>query len=119
MSKGYLHMNDILADDQPVAYTADLEFKMETPLSMQASRCLDIAGQALTLFIDRNRGYGNTAYNLGAKGQFADMNRKMGKLHHTLWDGNEPVGESIEEMLFDMIGHCLLTIDFLRSEKSK
>ena len=84
--------------------------------SPQGRRVIDIAAEALELFLEKNKGYGNTAYALGARGQYADMNRKMGKLKHTLWDGNEPVGEDIETMLMDMVGHTLLTIDFLRRE---
>ena len=84
--------------------------------SPQAIRVVKITMEALELFLEKNKGYGNTAYVLGARGQYADMNRKMGKLKHTLWDGNEPVGESIETMLMDMVGHTLLTIDFLREE---
>lgn len=84
-----------------------------TPVGTGA-RVTGIAEEALSLFLEKNQGYGDTAYNLGAKGQYADMNRKMGKLKHTLWDGNPVVGESVEEMLMDLFGHVLLTIDFLR-----
>jgi hypothetical protein len=84
--------------------------------SEQAKRAGGIMDEARMLFEDKNRGYGDTAYLLGARGQFADMWRKMGKLKHTLWDGNEPVGEDIEEMLMDLIGHCALTIDFIRED---
>lgn len=84
----------------------------------QGSRCGNIFDEAQTLFRRKNRGYGNTAYNLGARGQYADINRKMGKLKHQLWDGKvneDDEGESMEEMLMDLMGHCALTIDFLRS----
>ena len=84
------------------------------PTSAQAMEVLDILREAQELFLHKNRGYGNTAEYLGAKGQFSDIYRKVGKLKHTLWDGNEPVGESIEEMCMDLIGHCALTIHFLR-----
>lgn len=87
--------------------------------SAQAVRVTRIAMEALQVFLEKNRGYGNTAYVLGARGQYADMNRKMGKLKHTLWDGNEPVGEDIETMLMDMVGHTLLTIDFLREDQKQ
>jgi hypothetical protein len=86
-------------------------------VSDQGLRCIYIAEQTLNLFLERNQGYGATSDHLGARGQYADMWRKMGKLKHTLWDGNEPVGEGIEEMLQDLIGHCLLTIDYLHREE--
>lgn len=86
-------------------------------LSPQAQRVLDVYVESLALFLEKNRGYGTTSEHLGARGQYADMHRKMGKLKHTLWDGNEVVGESIEEMCMDLMGHAALTIDFLREEQ--
>lgn len=87
-------------------------------LSPQAVRVTRIIIAALEKFWQKNDGYGDTAYALGARGQYADMNRKMGKLKHTLWDGSPAVGESMVEMLQDLIGHAGLTIDFLeRDEK--
>lgn len=85
-------------------------------VSAQALRVLEHARGALQKFLEKNQGYGSTAYNLGARGQYADINRKMGKLKHTLWDGNDPVGEDMIEMLQDLVGHCLLTIDFIEQE---
>lgn len=88
----------------------------QEPMSEQAERCVHIAENAINYFVEKNEGYGNTAYNLGAAGQYADMNRKFGKLKRTLWEGKTevPGGETNEQMLMDLIGHCLLTIDFLR-----
>lgn len=88
-------------------------------MSDQAARVARIIIDALILFAEKNQGYGNTAYNLGARGQYADMNRKFGKLKHILWDGNPAVGESIEEICKDFIGHCGLTIDFVNQEGIK
>jgi hypothetical protein len=82
--------------------------------SPQAIRVVEHIHQAVRVFLEKNKGYGNTAYELGARGQYADMNRKFGKLKHTLWDGNDSVGESEEEMLQDLIGHCGLTIDYIQ-----
>lgn len=87
-------------------------------ISEQGRAVAGIIINALIKFLEKNNGYGNTGYVLGAKGQYADMNRKMGKLKHTLWDGNEAVGESIEEMLQDLIGHAGLTIDYIKKEKA-
>lgn len=104
-------------DNVTTAKTGRIEISVQPasePLSLQAQRVLQIIAQATDLFIRKNAGYGDTGYVLGARGQYADMNRKMGKLKHTLWDGNDPVGESNEEMLMDLMGHCGLTIDFVR-----
>lgn len=53
---------------------------------------------------------------LGAKGQFADIWRKIWKLKKALWDGQKLEGEQAEEILQDLIGHCFLTLDLLRQE---
>lgn len=65
---------------------------LDMTLTPQAARVTAIIVGALIKFWEKNQGYGNTAYALGARGQYADMNRKMGKLKHTLWDGHEAVG---------------------------
>lgn len=98
----------------PINISNNTVFDAEPSISPQAERVCNIMDQAQALFKDKNRGYGDTSYALGARGQFADVWRKVGKLRHTLWDGNEAVGEDMEEMLMDLIGHCALTIDFLR-----
>lgn len=89
---------------------------IQNQMSQQAERVVEIVLEALALFLEKNRGYGNTSEHLGARGQYADMHRKMGKLKHTLWEGNPAVGESVEEMCMDLIGHAALTINFLRGE---
>lgn len=88
-------------------------------MSDQARDVTFIFIEALALFLEKNRGYGTTSEHLGARGQYADMHRKMGKLKHTLWDGNPAVGESVEEMCMDLIGHAALTINFLREAEDR
>jgi hypothetical protein len=68
---------------------------------------------ALERFVRKNADYGSTAKFLGARGQFADINPKFWKLKRALWDGEQLIGESTEEILYDLIGHCLLTLYFL------
>lgn len=87
----------------------------------QADRVEAIILSARDLFLEKNKGYGDTAHFLGAKGQFADMNRKFWKLYQMLWTESlpmypEPPSEDIEQILMDFIGHAALTIDFLREE---
>jgi CHASE3 domain sensor protein len=69
-------------------------------------------------FLEKGRDYNDGHEFLGVRGQFSDMNRKFQKLKRFMWDNPEeqPVGESLEEILFDMIGHCFLTIDLLRQD---
>lgn len=50
---------------------------------------------------------------LGARGQYAELWRKMAKLKKSMWDGEALVGEQPREILLDFIGHCFLAIDML------
>lgn len=112
MPKPYMSIN-ITPGEMVVDYGVQGQ---RIPMSPQAERVTKAILEALLLFLKKNPGYGDTAYVLGARGQYADMNRKMGKLKHTLWDGHEAVGESVVEMLQDLIGHAGLTIDFIQQE---
>lgn len=53
---------------------------------------------------------------LGIKGQWADIWRKVWKLHKALWDGVELKGEQPIEIIDDMIAHLLLTRDLITQE---
>lgn len=84
-------------------------------MNSQARRCVDIAEDAINLFVAKSDGYGDDQeFDLGAKAQFSEMNKKYKKLKHILWEGNPAVGEDVEEVLMDLIGHTLLTIDYVR-----
>lgn len=97
------------------SYTININY----PDTMQGERVLALGAQALELFVRKNNIYGEAkGDDLGSKGQFADMHRKWKRIRAFLWDG-EPWpedGESFEEVMFDMIGHMLLTIDFVRED---
>lgn len=73
---------------------------------------MDHLPEFLELFIRKNSEYGENAQTLGAKGQFADIWRKIGKLKTGLWDDKEHLltSESVDEILLDLIGHCFLTL---------
>ncbi len=73
----------------------------------------------LELFIRKNAEYGENAQTLGPKGQFADLWRKVGKLKTGLWDGHEErlTSEGVDEILRDLIGHCLLTLQLRSRER--
>lgn len=95
-----------------------------TPDEEKVERVSNIMDEAQTLYKRKAAGYkgveGDTADILGAKGQFADINRKFWRLKAMLWDEVVPMypdagaGESVEEILMDFIGHAALTIDYLR-----
>lgn len=77
----------------------------------------------LDLFIKKNAEYGSGEQSsgtyLGARGQFADIWRKIGKLKIGLWDGNEAqlTTESVDEILRDMIGHCFLALQLRAADR--
>lgn len=73
----------------------------------------------LALFISKNQEYGENAQTLGARGQFADIWRKIAKLKTGLWDGNEDrlKSEGVDEILRDLIGHCFLTLRIRQAER--
>lgn len=85
----------------------------------QGQRCLEIAKEALTLFVEKNNSYGEPdSDDLGSRGQYADMHRKWKLLRRHLWDGEPWRGnEPFEEVVFDFVGHLLLTVDFKRREQ--
>lgn len=63
--------------------------------------------------------YGPDNHNeLGLKGQYADMHRKMQPLRRYMWDGQalSLAKESPRQICLDLIGHCLLTISMLDKE---
>lgn len=107
-------MNSLSAEEE-------MEFLLTLPVpaSDQALRVYLAAADTLEKFNEKNKDYGDTSYLLGVKGQFADMHRKMGKLKRALWDDIELNGEDEIEILRDLVGHALLTIDFLEQEKEK
>lgn len=75
----------------------------------------------LHLFIRKNKEYGENAQTLGPRGQFSDMYRKMIKLKTGMWDGEEEklTSESVDEILMDLIGHCLLTLRMRRDQSRR
>ncbi len=77
------------------------------------------APAALDHFIERNGEYGDDDdFNLGSRGQYVDISRKVQKLKRRMWDGQpEPDGaESTRTVVMELIGHLLMTMDYLDSE---
>lgn len=74
----------------------------------------------LDLFQMKSREYGDAAFDLGARAQFVDMNRKFVKLRQGIWDGREDLltTEGIDEILLDLIGHAFLTLEMRRRERT-
>jgi hypothetical protein len=73
-----------------------------------------------TLFASKNSEYGSgSAFELGQRGQFSDIYRKIIKLKRAMWDEDESVltTEGVDEILMDMIGHCFLTLEMRSRER--
>jgi hypothetical protein len=71
----------------------------------------------LSLFEKKSREYGEKTHeDLGVRGQFSDIYRKVVKLKKFMWDEPEsvPAFESLEEIIYDLIGHLFLTIDMMK-----
>ena len=68
------------------------------------------------MFRSKARDYGSgrhfTADALGARGQFAEIWRKVGKLKRCMWDGKDMAYEQTDEILADLFGHIMLAIDY-------
>jgi hypothetical protein len=81
-------------------------------------RCTtDIITDVIDRFAIASLDYQDGAQDLGIKGQFADINRKVLKLRKALWDGKPLVGESVQVVLSDLIAHCLLTLDMISTQE--
>lgn len=94
------------------------------PDTKQAERIInEILPGAIELFCAKNKDYAidgiDIAATLGTRGQWADMYRKIAKLKQQMWDQN---GEGLqfedaETVIRDLIGHCLLSLLFLKDLK--
>lgn len=90
----------------------------------QGQRIMDeIVPPVLELFLRKNRDYNiqgiDIAEQLGIRGQWSDMYRKIAKLKQSMWDqdGSGLEFESAEEIIQDLVGHCLLSLLFLKDKK--
>lgn len=79
--------------------------------------CEDLVPAWRALFLQKNAKYRAVGNNLGARGVFPDINRKVGILKDRVWDGNETEGESTEEVINDLIGHLFLMQYMLLQEE--
>lgn len=76
----------------------------------------DVAPEVLDLWNRKNKGYGEQLFDFDVRAQALEINRKNGKIKDALWHGKRLEFETLEEVLMDMIGHCLITIARLRLE---
>lgn len=84
----------------------------------QAARIIqDVLPGVLELYMSKSRDYGGNVgemIGLGAKATFVDIWRKVGKLKRAMWDGQKMVGEQVDEILADLVGHVLIILDGMK-----
>jgi len=73
-----------------------------------------ILPQCVEHFKRKSGDYGPEGFtDLGVKGQFSDMWRKMLKLKRGLWEGKPLALEQSDEILKDLFGHLLISLYLL------
>jgi hypothetical protein len=104
--------NEFWCDGKSEVATA---VEVESALPQLPRRFIDLMDTAMERFAEGFVEYGEGAADeLGIAGQWGDLNRKAKKLKGWAWnDGPEPTRESPTEILQDIIGHCLLTLDMI------
>jgi hypothetical protein len=74
---------------------------------------------ALEHFLRRNAEYGDDVdFNLGSRGQYVDISRKVQKLKRLMWEGEQAKdgAESARTIVMELIGHLLMTMDYMMEE---
>lgn len=76
--------------------------------------------QALDHFLARNAEYGDDDdFNLGFRGQYVDISRKVQKLKRRWWDGQATDGgETDKVIVMELIGHLLMSLDYLEQAEA-
>jgi hypothetical protein len=73
--------------------------------------------EVIEKFAMKNAEYGDMGEgrSLGPRGEFVEINRKVGKIQTAIWDGHpeQLTSEKAEEVVQDIIGHCLMMLDML------
>lgn len=102
---------------EPMKYSSGLHRRVPPvirPLTPRERIATSIAPDTVELFVKKAADYGVHADDLGLKGQYSDIHRKIKKIRRSMWDGETLAFESLEEILMDLIGHCWLSIDMIR-----
>lgn len=78
-----------------------------------------ILPDVLRFFFKKNADYGdNHRTGLGPAAEYVGIHRKVEKLKTALWEGQEMEGEGTKEMLYDLIGQCLIVLDLIAVEEN-
>jgi hypothetical protein len=97
-----------------------MEFRLDGPTELVEHNIefLLLVKEVVETKLDGSRRYGCGTWNsLGAKGLFADINRKFGRLRMFVWEGMRLMSkENIEDTLRDMAVYAVFMIMSLRRE---
>lgn len=97
--------------------------RMYPVLTLQQKRVMELTDQWFGEFLKKNADYSHQTFStgdiLGAKGQYAELVRKVFKLQGPLWEGKTMNFEQPEEIIRDLIGHCFLALVYLEKEGSQ
>lgn len=87
------------------------------PDAITTDQAMDIvsrlAPEFLDLFLRKNRKYRKVGNDLGERGVFPDINRKVGIIRDRIWDDGEEEGEPTREVIMDLIGHLFLMLHMI------
>jgi hypothetical protein len=68
---------------------------------------------------EKRQDYKDAFVELGSKGQFSEIWRKVIKLKNSVWDGYELRGESPAQIALEVIPHCLMLVYLLGKENQE
>jgi hypothetical protein len=73
-----------------------------------------ILSQVVQPWKQKRQDYRDAFMDLGSKGQYSEIHRKVKKLKRAVWDGFDLFGESPEQVAEEIIPHCVMMIYLLR-----
>lgn len=126
---GSLFMDEAVSDKQAFGFPgvgssfaddASMTIPMPRVKTKVAARIIsEHMPEALQHFLKRNAEYGeDNDFNLGVRGQYVDISRKVQKLKRRWWDNHDvaPGSESDKVVVMELIGHLLMAMDMMREE---
>jgi hypothetical protein len=117
--KGHQHYGPISSGVEPrFAYWCKGQPEYEQPPLTDSRRYIvtKLLPEVAEHMIEAGRHYGDNHRTLGPRGQFADIWRKIGPLKRAMWEGAELTRETPRQILIDLIGHALLTVEMIDHE---
>jgi hypothetical protein len=93
---------------------------MLTPTELQkaVTEMENILVEARDMWREKRGDYGDAFMELGDKGQFSEIWRKVYKLKRSVWEGYELHGETPEQIAMELIPHCLMLVYLIRQERN-